>query len=95
MKRKSSPEKIGSIVENILSQHGYLNKCKEENIVFKWSELVGNDIAQVTECTRTENGILYVKVHSASWRQELSYMKQTILKKIWPHCRTIKDIRFY
>jgi len=95
--KKSSPESIGSILESVLSKRGYLVPCKELNVVRAWPAIVGEKLAGIAECTRVEQGTLYVRVKSAPWRQEMSFMKQCLLDKILREtkCTTIKDIVFY
>jgi predicted nucleic acid-binding Zn ribbon protein len=95
--KKSSPELLGSIIESVLSERGYLAPCRELGVVRAWPSLVGEKLAGATECTRVEQGVLYVRVASSPWRQELSFMKQCLLDKIKREtdCTTIKDIVFY
>lgn len=90
------PEKIDSILSDILSERGYLTICKEYDVVSRWKEVVGERISSVTECIRVENGILYVKVFSAAWRQEIVFLKKQILTQIknTTNCTTITDIVF-
>jgi hypothetical protein len=97
MKRSDPPEKIGVIVESVLSNRGYLTPCRELGVVRAWPSLVGETLAAKTECTRVENGILYVRVASAPWRQEISFMKKRLISKIKEEtdCITIEDIVFY
>lgn len=94
--RKSHPDKIGDIVEKVLSARGYLTEFQEWTIHEKWMEIVGEKLAAESECRGVENGILYIRVKSASWRQEMSFFKQAIMEKILKHtkCRSIKDIVF-
>ncbi|HUI91229.1 MAG TPA: DUF721 domain-containing protein [Chitinivibrionales bacterium] len=97
MNDSSKPEKIGDIVEAVLSERGYLTPCREWGVVRRWPELVGKKVASVTECSRVENGVLFVRVASAPWRQEISFVKQHLLdsiKKETP-CTTIRDIVFF
>ena len=49
------PEKIDSILSDILSERGYLTICKEYDVVSRWKEVVGERISSVTECIRVEN----------------------------------------
>jgi predicted nucleic acid-binding Zn ribbon protein len=97
MKRSNPPERIGAIVESVLSQRGYLKPCMELGVVRSWPELVGKTLAGITECTRVDEGTLYVRVESAPWRQEISFMKNHLLSKIKTEtgCNTIEDIIFY
>ena len=95
--RQSSPEKIGPIVESVLSERGYLIICKELSVLRAWPSIVGEALQGIAECTRVEQGVLYVRVVSAPWRQEIVFMKQQLLLKIRREtgCTTIKDIVFY
>jgi hypothetical protein len=97
MRKTVLPEKIGSIVDSILGERGYLAVCKELGVVRAWPSIAGERLSQVTECTRAEHGTLYVRVTSASWRQEISFMKELLLSKIRSEtgCMTIKDIVFF
>jgi len=95
--RKRAPETIGSIIETMLGERGYLSPCRELEVVRSWPAIVGDRIASVSECSRVENGVLYVRVSSASWRQEISYVKHHILESIRKEtpCTSIRDIVFY
>lgn len=88
------PEKIDSILDGILQERGYRSIVKEYDVISQWKIIVGDKVASVTQCDRIENGILYVRVMSSSWRQEIVYLKKVILKKIVDNtdCRSIKDI---
>lgn len=97
MKPVILPERIGSIVDAILAERGYLSPVREWGVVSKWPKIVGAKLASVTECSRVENGVLYVRVSSSPWRQEMSFMKRHILeniRKVTP-CTTINDIVFF
>ena len=97
MNKLTPPEKIGTIVDELLSERGYLVQCKELGVVRAWPSIVGDQLAKVTECTRADQGVLFVRVSSAAWRQEISFMKQLLLSKIRMEtsCTTITDIVFY
>ncbi|KMQ50794.1 Uncharacterized protein CHISP_2317 [Chitinispirillum alkaliphilum] len=96
-RKKKQPEKLGNILESILQERGYATICREYEVVSRWSGVVGERIAKETECNRVEDGRLYVKVFSASWRQELVYLKEQLLDTIRREtgCDSIKEIIFY
>jgi predicted nucleic acid-binding Zn ribbon protein len=94
MTRHAFPERIGPILDGMLSDRGYLSICRELQVVSRWPEIVGPEVAKAAECTRAENGVLYVRVASAAWRQELAYMKHLILDKVKKECASITDIVF-
>ncbi len=84
------------VVEGVLAQAGLLNICREQEVMQHWDEIVGAQIAKVTECDRVENGVLYVRVTSAAWRHEISYFTHDILSSIAQKtsCTTIRHIVF-
>ena len=92
--RRSSPERMGPILEALLADAGYLAACREQDIVRMWPELVGERIAAATECMSAERGIVHVQVRSAAWRNELMYLKPMLLARLRSQCTTIKDIVF-
>jgi predicted nucleic acid-binding Zn ribbon protein len=91
------PQRIGKIMEGLLSEKGLLTYCKEYSIIKKWPHIVDNSMAKNSSCERVEKGIVYVKISSAPWRQEALYMKEKLLKRIREElgCPTVKDIVFY
>jgi|WetSurMetagenome_2_1015567.scaffolds.fasta_scaffold120248_2 hypothetical protein len=95
--KTEGPQRIGKIVEEVLSENGYLTSCKEYSILLKWKSIVEKGLAKASTCERVENGIVYVKIFSGPWRQEAAYQKEKLLKKIQTEfgCPTIKDIVFY
>lgn len=95
--KKRMPHKLGNIINSVLSERGYLIPCLEAEILVKWPSIVGERIAQVTECNDVRDGVVYVHVFSSSWRQEISFLKKEIIAKIKKEtrCKTINDIIFY
>ncbi len=96
MKKGKEPKKLGDVMYSVLSERGYLESYFEAEVLRRWRTIVGEKIAQVTECTEIRDRILYVKVSSASWRQELSFFKDEIIEKIKSeiHHARINDIIF-
>ena len=95
--RVGKPESVGSIFEAFIQKAGYAVPLKEWEVVSNWEQVAGEQIARRARCERVEDGVLYVKVESAPWRQELSYMKDMLKESALKNtgCRTIKDIVFY
>lgn len=95
--KKNTPQKLGSIIDSVLTKQGYYKKCQETSVITKWHIIVGDRISEVTRCTDVKDGIVYVSVANSSWRQEISYLKKEILSKIYKEtkCTSIKDVVFY
>ncbi len=48
----------------------------------QWPELVGPQIAAVTEPRRVSDGVLIVAVRSSAWMMELNMMKSELMRRI-------------
>ncbi len=97
MIHKRKPQQLGTILNSFLADKGFLTACKEAEVIGKWPEIVGERLSEVCSCEDVREGIVFVRVPSAAWRQEISFLKKQLLKKIYQTCRckTIKDIVFY
>ncbi len=72
-------EKIQGILDRTLQQLGLAERMKEADVVRRFGEIVGGDIAARAEAVSIRDGKLVVKVASPVWRQELNYSKQEII----------------
>ena len=65
-------------------------------IIDSWNELVGENIANISEATRYENKILYVRIKNSVWRSELFMIQKDIIIKFNTHFkkRVIDRIMF-
>jgi predicted nucleic acid-binding Zn ribbon protein len=72
-------EKIQDILDRTLHQLGLAERMKEADVVRRFGEIVGGDIAARAEAVSIREGKLVVKVASPVWRQELNYSKQEII----------------
>ena len=95
--RDALPQSIGDVLGLFLKESGYDTAFKEWEVVANWNQIVTGRIAEVTECDSVKNGVLHVRVESATWRQELTHLKDPIKAAIVrvTGCETIKDISFY
>jgi predicted nucleic acid-binding Zn ribbon protein len=75
-------EKIQDILDRTLQQLGLAERMKEADVVRRFGEIVGGDIAARAEAVSIREGKLVVKVASPVWRQELNYSKQEIIEAL-------------
>ncbi len=78
---------LGNILNDVLQQYGLTQRLKEFQIVEAWPEVVGEQIAKVTQAREVRDGRLYVEVSnseraSSAWRNELFFMKADIIQKM-------------
>jgi len=80
--KNSEPEKIGNFLESVLEKSGLASQISRNGVLDKWSLVVGNKVAEVTEAKAVQGSTLFVEVRSSIWLNELSFMKKTLLVKI-------------
>lgn len=90
------PEPLAQALDAFIHQLGITKKMKQFSILTSWPDIVGEQIARVTEAERIENGILFVKTATAPWRNELSMRRLELLEKInaAAGATIVKEIRF-
>lgn len=59
----------------------------------RWDEYVGPTIAEVTEPVGFYNGTLYVWVKNSTWIQQMSFMRDSLTKKLNEKLGGTKKIR--
>ena len=76
------PEALSSVLNTYFkSDQGALLKIDEQRALFSWAEYVGNSAARFSQALRVRNGTLTVLVSDPLWMQQLSLIKQEILKR--------------
>lgn len=91
----SRPQTLSPVIDSVIGQLGLKKRYSGWQIVNQWPEIVGNKIAEATKAQRFEDGILFVKVKDAAWRQELSMQSDSLLEAIHksPYGKSVKQIR--
>ncbi|OQX89209.1 MAG: hypothetical protein B6D65_04355 [candidate division Zixibacteria bacterium 4484_93] len=93
-RRRGRPEAIGDILGRILERHGLKKRVEESGAVLIWDDVVGEQVSKHTTPVKIERGVLFIHCESASWRQEISFLKSDLIKKLNKHLgkKLIKDI---
>lgn len=91
------PKHIGETLKLVISDMGFEKKLDQMRVLELWADLVGENIAKIAKAERVDEGILYIRVSSMTWRTELLFQKQSILEKISVRLgkAIIRDIRFF
>ncbi|MFN3345328.1 MAG: DUF721 domain-containing protein [Chloroherpetonaceae bacterium] len=90
------PDKLNSIMDALYKQL-HFDRVSEEYLIIKmWKEVAGAYIANVSQVEKVYQGVLYVKVKNAAWRNELMFKKESIIEKINQQLgkEAVKDIMF-
>jgi predicted nucleic acid-binding Zn ribbon protein len=74
---------IGEALKSYLQQSGLDARVDRASVILEWPELVGPQIAHVTEPRLvTDDGVLFVGVRTHAWMSELALMERSLLAKI-------------
>ena len=89
------PKHFSGVLSGLMRSLGLSGSYNGWLVVTNWPGIVGAAIAEKAEAVRYEDGLLYVAVRDASWRQELAMRQQELLDKIhsFPYGKSVKEIR--
>lgn len=83
---------IGDILETLPVKA----RVKEYGLWKAWDKMVGQQVSRHCQPERIKDGILFLKVNSPVWMQQLQFMKSMILEKV-NGClgdNVVRDLRF-
>lgn len=96
MKKKETIFRISDFLDDVLKDAGILIKVKEQMAIYLWREIVGEEIYKNAKPEKVENGILYIRCRSSSWKQEINFKREEIIREINRRLKMeiIKGIKF-
>jgi len=80
--RKSNQQSIGIVIKKLLKNQKLEGRLKELDVLELSKELLGENLMKYINDLSIKNGKLIIKVRSAAVRNELTYQKSEIIKKI-------------
>lgn len=81
--KRTDPKILGDIIHDALQRSGMEEKFARQRAAFLWSEIVGPTINRLTFKRRVDdNGVLHVYISSASLKNDLLYMRSTLLRRL-------------
>ena len=76
---------IGAIIQEWLRSQNLEEKIQQKSIPGYWIEIVGETVAKHAEVERVEQGKMYIRVESATWRNEVMLRREEIRSKVNAH----------
>ena len=95
-----APDRLISVADGIvklMKSLGLADRLREEQVLHSWREIVGDFIADHSQPSKLQNGVLLVQVLQPTMHYELDRVWKTkILEKLRERFgqRTIREIRF-
>ena len=89
-------EKLNQSIKTLLNNYGLEKGVQQNTAVVVWDTVVGERVSQNTKPISVEHGVITVSVSNPTWRQELLFKQQDIIKQLNNKLgkNTIKEIRF-
>ena len=82
-RKKDRPRPIGEAISSFLERSGIARRVDQASVIPEWPQLVGAQIAQVTEpLSIARDGTLFVAVKTSAWMNELSLLEPQLLASI-------------
>ena len=93
---QKEPEKLQAILERIIKGKGWEKKLKETTLLTCWEELFTPPVSTKAKPLKIESGKLFLQVKEGAWKNELSFHKPEILKKLnqYSGSEIVQDILF-
>jgi predicted nucleic acid-binding Zn ribbon protein len=93
-RKKDRPRPIGDALSSFLEQSGIARRVNQASVIPEWAQLVGTQIALVTEpLSIARDGTLFVAVKTSAWMNELSLLEPQLLASINAKPERAKIIR--
>ena len=83
--KKFEPKQIKSVLEDLIAQKPLKKGMQQIRVCNSWGEVIGENIAKYTDEVRYSHHNLYVKLHSAPLKMELSYGLDALVKRLNDH----------
>ena len=95
--RKKKERHVRESITRLFKSMGMAEEMEQHMPLAFWDVSVGKEVSRHTEPQKITDGILFVKVKDAVWRNELTYLKHEIMQKLNAHVgkNAIKEIKFY
>ena len=73
---------LNDILKNLIKNLGIEREILENQAIVHWPMIVGPKIAENTSAELIKDGILFVKVKSDVWRNELLFYKKDLIERL-------------
>jgi hypothetical protein len=96
--RKKAAVSAGDLVGDLLGKRGVAAAVREHRLVTGWVDIVGERVATRAWPSGLRKGVLFVRVANSAWMQELSFLREAMVKAALAHTgepALVKDVRLH
>lgn len=76
------PQPLGDLLQGFLDAQGLAEPLDRAAVIPAWAEVVGPQIAKVSEPAGFDGDVLFVRVASSAWLSELKRLEREILGRL-------------
>lgn len=89
-------KKLDKIIEHVLRQNQMWQQYRQNSILESWEEVVGKEIAAVSNPRQINKGVLQVSVKNSTWAYHLTLLQPQLIERLNRHAgsRVVKEIFF-
>jgi predicted nucleic acid-binding Zn ribbon protein len=80
--KRTEAQQIGEIIKNFIKQENLEGAMNEQKASFVWPEVVGYGINRYTISRSVKNGVMTVRLSSATLRNELMMSRSLLVQRI-------------
>ena len=81
--RRNRPTAVGEALKAYLARTGFGRRLEQAQVIAAWPQLVGPQIAAVTEAESVApDGTLFVRVATSPWMNELQLLTPEIMARV-------------
>jgi len=77
-RRKTNEFTLGTAIDNWIEQLSLRERLRLEQVRAGWPEIVGTAVADQTDAIWMIDSILYVRIRTPQWKQEVSFARDRI-----------------
>tara|TARA_B100001093_G_scaffold62208_1_gene52268 strand:- start:10584 stop:10874 length:291 start_codon:yes stop_codon:yes gene_type:complete len=73
---------IGQVIKKLMGNNKLSKRLDDLNVLDIWNNIIGKDLEKYIKSTKLVDGKLHVKLRSSIVRNEISYKKTELIKRI-------------
>ncbi|MEW5783626.1 MAG: DUF721 domain-containing protein [Bacillota bacterium] len=87
---------LGQIIEHVLRRNQMWLQYRQNSILERWEELVGKELAAVSNPRQIRKGVLQVSVKNSTWAYHLTLLQPQLIERLNRHAGSlaVKEIFF-
>ena len=94
---KQQVKRVDDVLKTFLRREGFETPLNQRRVIDAWEEVTGKVVARYTGEKYIKNQTLFVKINNPSLRQDLSMMREQLVKRLngVVNAQVIVDVKLF